>query len=137
MPRINLDKRIFTFGIRYCTRPSQSPVDDSSNRAREPGPATVERQLNQAVFHRFWIYDRGIRTADLHPPLTQLLGKDLDQRLATETKNLINAQRTPEGSETLSPHSPQDRLLYSPTATPEPTAGRQKRRPGLHRTAHC
>lgn len=111
---------------------------EDSHTLYRTAPATVKRQLNQAVFHRFWIVDLGIRTADLHPPLAQLLGKDLDRRLATETENLINAQRAPEDSETAGPgFPPLDRRSHSPTATPGPTTDKQRRRPGSTRTAYC
>ncbi|WP_369812894.1 recombinase family protein [Frankia sp. R43] len=95
-------------------------------------PATVKRQLNQAVFHRFWIFDRSIGTADLQPPLAQLLAKDLGQRLATETKNLINAQRTPEDSETVDPHSPTGSAVALAYGDTRPHSGQTDTPPGTH-----
>ncbi len=65
---------------------------EDSHTLYTTAPALVQRQLNQAVFKRFWIIDKGIHGADLFPPLAQLLGDDLADLLSQETRNLIKAQ---------------------------------------------
>jgi site-specific DNA recombinase len=44
-------------------------------------PPDVRRQLNQAVFTRFWITDDRVQGADLTEPFAQLLAPDLANRL--------------------------------------------------------
>ncbi|WP_261567063.1 hypothetical protein [Frankia gtarii] len=40
---------------------------EDSHTLYTTAPALVQRQLNQAVFRRFWIIDKGIHGADLFP----------------------------------------------------------------------
>ncbi len=79
---------------------------DDSHTLYTTAPAVVQRQLNQAVFRRFWIIDKRIHGADLFPPLAQLLGDDLADLLNQETENLIKAQKATDAPESPGLHIP-------------------------------
>ncbi len=61
----------------------------------------VRRQLNQAVFTRFWIINDQVQSADLTAPFAELLDPDLADRLKAETKTardlLTDALDSPDG----------------------------------------
>lgn len=65
-------------------------------------PGNIRRQLNQAVFTRFWIIDEEIGGADLTEPFVQLLVPDLAKRLHAEdyAKASLDPQNRPTAAPT-------------------------------------
>jgi site-specific DNA recombinase len=74
-------------------------------------PPDVRRQLNQAVFERFWIIDDKVHSADLTETFGQLLAPELDDRLAAGDGNELAVGAATE------------RLLGQPKSQPDETRG--------------
>ncbi len=68
---------------------------EDSHTLYRTAPDIAKQQLNQAVFHRFYVLGRTLAGADLHSPLAQLLADDLETRLTLETRNLIEDIQDP------------------------------------------
>ena len=66
----------------------------NAHRLYLSAPPDVRRQLNQAVFARFWIIDDQVQGADLTDTFAQLLDPDLAARLQDENEAAANTRAT-------------------------------------------
>ena len=71
----------------------------NAHRLYVSAPPEVRRQLNQAVFARFWIIDDRAQGADLTDAFAQLLIPDLARRLQAESRTLADTAEPTDGND--------------------------------------